>query len=328
MNGQSGPFTPYEIAGPTHDRGRDRVLPGRGATTEQPLLGVRCPGQGRRLHPERGVPRSPQAHAPGAPDRRVVDIGGQALQGPNGVAPMQVHQGVERRCPTGGAAGEPRGISRQDSSEVRPLGPTLVVATDFSPAILRYAAEAAVTTVQTMEVDGENLDGLTTGSFDAVISRVGLIYLPDQHRALSGMRQALRPGGRVSAIVYSTPDRNEFFSVPVSIIRARAQLPAPQPGQPGPFSLGGPGVLESALVRAGFSDVTVQAVPAPLRLASAAECVRFERESFGALHQMLSGLPAEQRPAIWEEVESALTRFETPSGFFGPCELLVGSGSR
>jgi hypothetical protein len=87
-------------------------------------------------------------------------------------------------------------------------------------------------------------------------------------------------------------------------------------------------VLESALTRAGFTDVAVQAVPAPVRLASAAECVRFERESFGALHQMLAGVPADQRPAVWDEIETALTRFETPSGFVGPCELLVASGAR
>ena len=114
----------------------------------------------------------------------------------------------------------------------------------------------------------------------------------------------------------------------MSIIRDRAQLPLPQPGQPGPFSLGGPGVLEEALTTAGFSDVTVDAVPAPLRLPSAADCVRFERESFGALHQMLAGVPADERPAVWDEIEAALTRFETPDGFVGPCELLVGSGTK
>jgi SAM-dependent methyltransferase len=225
-----------------------------------------------------------------------------------------------------GAGGQTLSAARRVGSDGR------VVATDISPAILRYAAAAAadagLTTVETVEADGENLDGLATGGFDAVVSRVGLIYFPDQQRALTGMRRALRPGGRIAAIVYSTPDRNEFFSVPVSIIRSRAQLPPPQPGQPGPFSLGGPGVLESALTRAGFTDVTVRAVPAPVRLASAAECVRFERESFGALHQMLAGVPADQRPAVWEEIEAALTRFETPSGFVGPCELLVASGAR
>jgi SAM-dependent methyltransferase len=225
-----------------------------------------------------------------------------------------------------GAGGQSLKAARRAGAEGR------VVATDVSPTILSYAAaaaaEAGLTTVETIEADGEDLDGLAAGDFDAVISRLGLIYFPDQQRALAGMRRVLRDGGRTAAIVYSTPDRNPFFSVPVSIIRARAQLPAPQPGQPGPFSLGGPGVLESALVQAGFTDVTVQAVPAPLRLASAAECVRFERESFGALHQMLAGVPAADRPAVWQEIEAALTRFETPSGFVGPCELLVAAGTR
>lgn len=225
------------------------------------------------------------------------------------------------------------GAGGQSLTAARRAGPSgRVVATDISPTILDYAAAAAaragLTTVETVEADGENLDGLASGDFDAVISRVGLIYFPDQQRALSGMRRALTDGGRVAAIVYSTPDRNEFFSVPVSIIRSRAQLPPPQPGQPGPFSLGGPGVLEAALVEAGFHDVTVVAVPAPVRLGSAAECVRFERESFGALHQMLAGVPADERPAVWQEIETALARFETPSGFVGPCELLVAGGTR
>ena len=225
-----------------------------------------------------------------------------------------------------GAGGQSLAAARRAGTSGR------VVATDISPAILTYAAksaaEAGLTNVETVEADGENLDRFASGSFDAVISRVGLIYFPDQQRALAGMRRALRDGGRIAAISYSTPDRNEFFSVPVSIIRNRAQLPPPQPGQPGPFSLGGPGVLESALVQAGFRDVTVEAVPAPVRLTSAAECVRFERESFGALHQMLSGLPADERPGVWDEIETALTRFETPNGFVGPCELLVASGTK
>jgi hypothetical protein len=47
--------------------------------------------------------------------------------------------------------------------------------------------------------------------------------------------------------------------------------------------------------------------------------VRFERESFGALHQMLAGLPAEQRPAVWDEIETASTSLRSaarcpPSG--------------
>lgn len=225
------------------------------------------------------------------------------------------------------------GAGGQTIAAARRVGPGgEVVATDISPTILSYAAKraagAGVTNVDTVEADGEDLGAFDDAGFDAVISRVGLIYFPDQHRALAGMRRALRPGGRVGAVVYSTPERNQFFSIPVSIIRSRAQLPPPQPGQPGPFSLGAPGVLESRLTEAGFEDVTVETVPAPVRLPSAAECVRFERESFGALHQMLAALPEEERGGVWDEIEEALRQFETPDGFVGPCELLVASGRR
>lgn len=225
------------------------------------------------------------------------------------------------------------GAGGQSVAAARRAGPRgRVVATDISATILTFAAKAAaeagVTNIETLEADGEALDGLPAGTFDAVISRVGLIYFPDQQAALAGMRRALRGGGRVAAVVYSTPDRNGFFSVPVSIIRERAQLPAPQPGQPGPFSVGGPGVLESLLTDAGFHDVRVEAIPSPLRLASAAQCVRFERESFGALHQMLAGVDEAQRAAVWEEIEMKLAEFETPEGFVGPCELLVASAAK
>ena len=190
------------------------------------------------------------------------------------------------------------------------------------------AAEAGLTNIETIEADGEALDSLPAGSFDAVICRLGLMYFPDQQRALTGMRRALRDGGRIAGIVFSTPQRNEFFSIPVSIVRDRAQLPPPEPGQPGPFSLGAAGSLEQVLGDAGFRDVSVAAVPSPLRLPSAADCVRFERESFGALHQMLSGVPEADRQSVWDDIETALARFETDDGFVGPCELFVASGRK
>jgi SAM-dependent methyltransferase len=205
-----------------------------------------------------------------------------------------------------------------------------VLATDISSNILDFAAEAAreagLSNVETRVLDGESLEGLEECSFDAVISRVGLIYFPDRQRALSGMRRALKSGGKLAAMVYSTPENNKFFSVPISIIRRRAQLPPPLPGQPGPFSLGGPGALEEAYERAGFREARSRIIPAPLRMASAAECVRFERKSFGALHQMHSGLNGKEKEAAWAEIEVELGEFEGSDGFEGPCEMVVGSG--
>jgi ubiquinone/menaquinone biosynthesis C-methylase UbiE len=226
------------------------------------------------------------------------------------------------------------GAGEQTLTAARRAGPTgHVLATDISPAILRYAKAAAqqagLANVETRELDGERHDLLPAASFDAAISRVGLIYFPDQQRALAGIRHALKPGGRFAAVVYSTAENNAFFSLPVGIIRRRAQLPPPLPGQPGPFSLGGEGVLARTLEQAGFRDVQVRKVDSPVCLPSAAECVRFERESFGALHQMMANMDEAEREATWDEIESTLARFERPEGgFVGPCEMLVGSGTR
>ena len=225
------------------------------------------------------------------------------------------------------------GAGGQTVAAARRVGPSgHVLATDISPAILQFATQAAaragLATVETLEADGEDLSAVRDGSYDAAISRVGLIYFPDQHRAITEIARKLRPGGRLCSVVYSTPDRNGFFAIPVGIIRRIAGLPVPAPGLPGPFSLGAPGVAERAYAAAALVDITVTAVPSPVRLSSAAECVRFEQESFGALHQMLSGVDAPERAAAWSEFKQALTQFDGPDGFVGPCEMLVVSGTR
>ena len=224
------------------------------------------------------------------------------------------------------------GAGEQTLTIGRRVGPSgSVLATDISANILEFAQQCALSAglknVTTRVMDGENLE-LPDNSYDAVLSRVGLIYFPDQHRALTGMLRVLKPGGRIGAITYSTPENNKFFSIPISIVRRQAQLPPPLPGQPGPFSLGAPGVLEAAYRKAGFRDIQVRAVPSPLRLPSAAEFVRFARESFGALHQMLAGVPEAERPSVWAEIEDELGSFENSDGFVGPCEMLVGVGAK
>ncbi len=224
------------------------------------------------------------------------------------------------------------GAGEQSITTAKQVGATgYVLATDISSNILEFAQQmakqAGLNNIETQVMDGENLT-IADATFDAVISRVGLIYFPDQQRALKEMLRVLKPGGKVAAIVYSTPDKNKFFSVPVSIIRNRAKLPPPLPGQPGPFSLGADGVIEKAFMQAGFINVKSVLVDSPLHLPFAKDCVQFERESFGALHQMLSVLSDSEKQTVWEEIELELKKFETEKGFVGPCEMVVAVGEK
>ncbi len=221
-------------------------------------------------------------------------------------------------------AGEP---ALSAAARVGPSGH--VLATDLSENIIAFARETAdrrgIRNFETRVMDGENPD-LPGDSFDAILCRYGLMYMPDRHRALSGWRRVLKPGGRVVVADYTTPERNDWGSTPLSVIRRRAQLPPPVPGQPGPFSLGAGGVLQDALSRAGFGNVVTRVVSTPLRMPSARDCIRFERESFGGFNQMMAQLSTPERESIWDEVEEAMKRYESPDGFIAPCESIVAVG--
>lgn len=232
----------------------------------------------------------------------------------------------QRMLDIAAGAGEPA-ISAAE--RVGPSG--YVLATDISERIvelaLQVARERGLKQIETRPMDGEKLD-LPDASFDAVLCRLGLMYMPHPVTALREWRRALRAGGRVAVVVFSTPDRNSWGAVPVSIIRRRAQLPPPVPGQPGPFSLGGPGVLEGVFRQAGFANPEVRAVPVPLRMASTAEYVRLAREAFGAFNAMMAHLSPHERESVWNEVEGSMRSFESPGGFEVPGECLVGAATK
>jgi len=205
------------------------------------------------------------------------------------------------------------------------------LATDIAEGIvelaLQVARERGLKQIETRAMDGEKLD-LPDASFNAVLCRLGLMYMPHPATALREWRRVVRPGGRVAVVVFSAPDRNSWGSIPASIIRRRAQLPLPVPGQPGPFSLGAPGVLEGIFRQAGFADPEIRALSVPLRMASSAEYVQVAREAFGAFNAMMAHLSPQEREAAWNEVEVSMRSFESVGRFEVPGECLVGAATK
>lgn len=209
------------------------------------------------------------------------------------------------------------------------VGPTgYVLATDISEGIMEQAREVAdalgLSQMETRVMDGEQL-ALPADDFDAVLCRLGLMYMPRPVTALCEWRRVLKTGGRVAVVVFSTADRNDWGAVPAAIIRRRAGLPSPVVGQPGPFSLGAPGVLAGMFRQAGFANPEVRTLPVPHRMGSAEEFVRVAREAFGGLNAMMAALPEPERESIWNEIAAAMGRFESPNGFevAGECLLVA-----
>jgi ubiquinone/menaquinone biosynthesis C-methylase UbiE len=209
---------------------------------------------------------------------------------------------------------------------VRPTGH--VLATDISASMLEVAAESAghegVTNLSTRVADAQHLD-LASESFDAAISRNCLMLVPDYRLALSEVRRVLKPGGRFAAIVFSSPDRCPYLSIPHAIAYRLGRLTAPPLEEFGEFRLSAPGRLQGAFASAGFREVAVHTVPTRRRFPSLADAMQFARGPL-PLRELMARLSPSERDQAWTEIERALARFVGPTGYDSPCEVLIGVG--
>lgn len=208
----------------------------------------------------------------------------------------------------------------------------MVVATDLSPGVLRFAEKkvrnAGYHNVEFSVQDVECLN-VADESFDAVICRLGLMLMPDPARGLSEMRRALKPGGRSCVMVFSAPDKNPAVGIVVSTALKYAGQQLPDPYQPGGlFSLGKPGLIDELYRRAGFRDVTTTRVMAPFSLSSVQDYLDFLRTSASPVLQILGRLDERQQAAAWTEIGEKLSQFNTDTGWEGPNELLLTLGRR
>src|SRR5215207_5519090 len=226
------------------------------------------------------------------------------------------------------------GTGEQTLAATRRVGPTgSVLATDISASMLAVAADVlrqeGWSNVETLVADAQRLD-LPPDSFDAAISRFGVMLIPAHQEALSAIRRALKPGGKLTAMVWSTAERNPFFALPLGILQARGML-LPEPGQPepGPFALGTPDALANVFRQAGFRDVTIEPVAIRWRFQSVAATLDYYRLNVVALRRetadRLQGAAEEQ---VFAEMAQALDRFRGPNGLEVPGEALIGVGAR
>ncbi|NGZ03355.1 MAG: hypothetical protein CV090_09925 [Nitrospira sp. WS238] len=108
-----------------------------------------------------------------------------------------------------------------------------------------------------------------TASFDAVMSRFCLMFLPEIPKAVAEIARVLKPNTWIAAAVWSAPDKNPYLKIPIDTIKQFMELPAPDPTAPGIFRLAKPGELASMLEQAGFADVIDQEFLSDVRFRAA-----------------------------------------------------------
>jgi SAM-dependent methyltransferase len=191
-----------------------------------------------------------------------------------------------------------------------------VVCTDISAAMLAVGRERAAAegldNLEFLEGDAEEL-AFEEASFDAVLSRQGLQYLPDVPGTLARLHGFLKPHGRLAAAVWGPPDTVQY-AAPVPVIRAELQLPPPLAGIPGPFALGDAGRLAGLVEAAGFTDVEAGTVTAIYQTGSPELATRWLREVAPPISSLVDGRPLEVQERVWAKVTEAWAPYTTADG--------------
>ena len=191
------------------------------------------------------------------------------------------------------------------------------VATDLAPAMLALAREEAsrrkIRHIEFREMDAEHPD-VPAQSFQAILCRLGLMFLPHLPTALVGLRQLLVSGGRFAAAVWGPPDTVPFTSVPMGIIRQRLHVPPPSPGTPGTFTLADAHVLTQTFTQAGFTEVSTERLTITFTYPSVDIFVQEREATSASIRQLLGAASPEDRTAIWHAVSAAITQYQAPDG--------------
>jgi ubiquinone/menaquinone biosynthesis C-methylase UbiE len=220
------------------------------------------------------------------------------------------------------------GTGDQSFSAARLVGPGgSILATDISADMLSIAARLAqqegLTNITTRVMDAQQLE-LEDEAFDAVICRLGLMLLPHPERALSEIRRVLKPGGKLAALVWSAPEHNPLWSLPLSILSNYVRgEDAPRPD---PFALSDPSVFERELTDAGFHVVSTRALPFTSHYASLEAFLHSTGSRLTA--GVLAQLSQSGQQHLLGEMRQALSQFEGSQGLLAPAELLLGVGSK
>lgn len=177
---------------------------------------------------------------------------------------------------------------------------------DLSAAMIavagQRAAAAGVTNVRFEQGDAQIYPFLP--EFDVAISRTGAMFFGDLAAAFANIARALRPDGRLALLTWQPLAENEWLVEWAAALTNGRDLPAPPPGAPGPFSLSEPERVRELLASAGFRDVRLDRIEAPMYAGrDADDALAFV---LGVAGWMADGLDHDERLEAHEKLQASI----------------------
>jgi ubiquinone/menaquinone biosynthesis C-methylase UbiE len=202
-----------------------------------------------------------------------------------------------------------------------------LISTDLSAGMIEAARRGAeargLGNVELRVMDAQQAD-LPDACVDGVISRFGVMLMPEPGAAMRGAKRVLREGGRLAYAVWGPPDANPWLTILVGAVLQTGHAPPGDPfGPGGPFSLAEPDANRALLDGAGFSEVQIEEIPGAMRYKDVDHYWNVQSSVSGPLAVLIASLPADEVDAIKTALAPALARFQSKDGLNLP-SLAIG----
>lgn len=198
--------------------------------------------------------------------------------------------------------------------------PGQVLGIDISAAELgvarEQAAAAGVENLSFVQADAQRYR-FERHSADVAISRFGTMFFDDPLAAFTNIGRALRPGGRLAFVCWRKFRGKGPVGLPLFLLATLAPAAMLDGAPAGPYSLADPVATKRLLGSAGFDDVRLAAVGAPLLLGrSVGEVMAFYLAQPAVKSCICSLSPAEETmlPELLGVLRSSLERQQRPGG--------------
>jgi len=224
------------------------------------------------------------------------------------------------------------GYGEPSLTAARAAGPEgTVVATDISAEMIVFgrerAAAAGLENVEFVESDAAGLE-FPQDSFDAALSRWGIIFEPDGEAAAARVRGFLKPAAQIAISSWGPPEKVPFLAIPMRTAMQRLDVSPPPPGTPGPLSRPTPEALGGLLDAGGFSDVEVEEAEITFEWRSAEEFTSFIKEIAPPITAMIEPHPQDVQEKTWAAITDAIRQEAAGDGVVRFANLVLLAAGR
>jgi enediyne biosynthesis protein CalE5 len=184
-----------------------------------------------------------------------------------------------------------------------------VVATDISAEMLAFgrdrASDAGVGNIEFMHKDASSLD-FPHESFDAAVSRWGIIFEPDGEGTAGTIRGFLKPGARFAISSWGPPERSPMLGLPMKAALDFLNQEPPPPGTPGPLSRPTPEAIAAILEGGGFSNVETEDMEIVAEWTSPEEFSLYIKEIVAPITRMVEAHPPDVQEQAWAKIADSV----------------------